>query len=121
VTDTITRNSSPTVPIANLLGVVHGWDAAREVEHILHPILNGDGYNVTYKPVRKRRGSMTLLFPTAADADAAVDLLVTAYSFTLNADEDVADMTFVLAPGRLDPRPQEGIDPWLVVVPFQEV
>ena len=119
--DTIVRNSSPTATIANLLAVVHSYRASRRVEHIVHPRLNDSGYNVTYKPVRLRAGRLSLLFATAAHAKAAVDLLVTGYTFTLTADVSQASMTFVVAPGDLDPQPQEGSDKWVVEVPFQEV
>jgi hypothetical protein len=122
MTDSIVRNSSPTASVANLVSVVHDYSATRRVEHVLHPVLNSSSFTVTYRPVRLRAGRLSLLFATAAHAKAAVDLLVTGYTFTLTADVTQASMTFVVAPGDLNPQPDpEGTDAWVVEVPFQEV
>lgn len=120
--DTIVRNSSPTVNMANLLQVVaDGYRAGYRVEHILHPQMNGAGHNVTYKPVKLRAGRLALLFPTATAAKTAATMLATPYTFTLTADVTAASMTFVVAPGELEPVPVEGVPEWLLMVPYQEV
>jgi len=119
--DTIVRNSTPTVPIANLRFVVQGYDAALPVENIIHPILNAAGHNVTYRPTRNRAGTLGLLFATAAHAWAAIALLRTAYTFTLTADVAELSMTFVLRPGALQPRNEPSFKVWIVDVPFQDV
>jgi len=117
--DSIVRNSSPTVPIANLVFVTSDYDAAVELENILHKQMNGSGFNVTYKPARLRSGTLRLLFGTAAHAWTAVPILTSSYSFTLTADVSQTSMTFVLRPGELRPRPQGRV--WVLEVPFQEV
>lgn len=120
MTDSIVRNSSPTVPIANLLFVDREYESGLRVEHVLHPKLHAAGYNVTYRPTRDRAGRLTLLFPSAADAHAAIALLRTEYTFTLTADVTEASMTFALAPGELRPRPSAA-EQWTVEVPYQEL
>lgn len=120
MTDTIVRNSSPTVPIANLL-FVHGYDASVGITTVLHEQLHGSGFNAVYRPARKRAGTMSLLFATAADAWAAVALLSTSYSFTLTADVPELSMTFALRPGDLRPINDPGFKAWSVEVPFQEL
>lgn len=123
MTDVITRLSSPTVVIADLV-TVERYEPEHALGNILHPKMNGSGFNVTYKPARLRGGTMVLLFADAAAAHAAAALLVTSYRFTLESDEPEADMTFVVGrpggSGSLRPRPGEGLE-WLVDVPFQEV
>lgn len=119
--DTITRNSGPTVPIANLR-LVTGRELDRAVEHVLHPELWGEGHVVVFLPVRLPAGSITLVFPTRADAKAAVDLLSTPYSFTWAADDPADSMTFVVRPGALQPREgREGGRAWTVTVPVQVI
>lgn len=122
MTDSIVRNSSPTVPIANLRFVT-GYDGGHRIENVLNPQLNGEGYNVTYRPARLRSGTLRLLFASAAHAWAAVAVLKTSHTFTLTADVSELGMTFVLRPGELKPNPGSGdvSAPWLVEVPFQEV
>lgn len=120
MSDTIVRNSSPTVPIANLRFVVE-YGAALDVENIVHPILNSAGHNVTFKPTRNRAGTLGLLFATAAHAWAAIALLRTAYTFTLTADVPELSMTFVLRQGALQPRNVPSFKVWIVDVPFQDV
>jgi hypothetical protein len=121
VSDIITRNSVPPVAIANLLRVVHSYSGGRRVENILHEQLHGSGHVVVHRPTRLRSGRLTLLFASATHASAAVTLLATPHTFTLAADVAALSMTFVLAPGELDPQPQPQIAAWLVTVPFQEI
>ena len=121
MTDAIVRNSSGSPAMANLLGVVFPYTAPREIRNILHPVLNSSDVNVTYKPSKLRAGRLNLLFATAAHAATAVTFLDTPYTFTLTADVSQASMTFALAPGDLDPKPEPGTDKWLIEVPFQEV
>jgi hypothetical protein len=120
---TITRNSGPTVPIADIVDVVV-YDAPSAVENIIHSKMNGSGFNVTFRPTRLRAGRLSILFADAAGAHDAVALLGTEYTFTLNSDEDEADMTFVVGSpsgsGSLAPRPGEGPE-WIVEFPFAEV
>jgi len=120
MTDSIVRNSSPTVPIAGLQ-FVHGFDADVEITTLLHEQLHGTGHNAVFRPARKRSGSLPLLFPTAATAWAAIALLSTEYTFTLTADVPELSMTFVLRPGQLRPRIDPGHKAWSVDVPFQEI
>lgn len=120
MSDTITRNSLPAVPIVGI-ELVTGYDVEVEIENILHAQLHGSGYNVTYRPARKRSGTLTLGFATSAAAWAAVDLFKTPYTFTLTADVAETSMTFALRPGQLKPEPEIGAEPWSVNVPFQEL
>lgn len=121
MTSSIVRNTAGSPSMANLISVVFNYSAPRRVENILHPILNSAGYNVTYKPIRLRSGRLRLLFATAAHAATAVTFLSVAGTFTLTASVSQASMTFVLAPGDLDPQPNEGVAAWVLEVPFQEV
>jgi hypothetical protein len=119
--DTITRNSSPTVPIADLIGVVHPYDSGYAVENIAHGKLNSSGFNVTYRPTRLRSGRLTLLFETPTQAHTAIGLLGSAYTFTLSAEVAAATMTFFVTRGELKPEHNDEADVWTVTVPFQEV
>jgi hypothetical protein len=122
--DTITRLAAPPVELAGLV-LVTGYDTAQNAANILHPKLNGAGFNVTYRPAKLRSGLLTCVFESAADAFAALVYLGTAYRFTLVSIESEVDMTFVVgsengsAPTR--PRKGDGDDEWLIEVPFQEV
>lgn len=120
MTDSIVRNSSPSAQIANLL-FVHGYDVGLQIENILHEQLHGSGYNVVYRPARKRSGTISLLFASAAHGWAAIALLSTEYNFTLTADVPQLSMTFALRPGDLRPRHDPGYKAWSVDVPFQEL
>lgn len=120
--DTLTRNSTPPVVVANLVAAVQDdYSSTRRVENILHPRLNGAGFNVTYKPPRLRSGTLPLLFATAAQAHAALAVLAAPNTFTLAADLPAASMTFVVANGELEVRPDEDSDAWVLAVPYQEV
>ena len=119
--DSIVRNSTPTVPIANIRFVLNDYETALKVENILHPVLNGAGHNITWKPTRNRAGTLTVLFATAAHAWAAVALLRTSYTFTLTADVPELSMTFAVRPGDLKPRNEQTFKVWLLDVPFQDV
>lgn len=122
MTDTIVRNSTPSASIANLVKVVHNYSGARRVQNILHEQLHGSGHVVVHRPTRLRAGTLTLLFATSAHAAAAVTVFAaTGHTFTLTADVAALSMTFVLAPGELDPQPQQGVGAWLLTVPFQEI
>ena len=120
MTDTVIRNSIPVVPIANLI-FVSGYESGQQIENILHPQLNGTGYNITYRPARLRAGTLRLLFATPAQAAAAITVLLAPNTFTLTADVAQVSMTFVLRPGVLRPVLTEDVVPWMVEVPFQEV
>ena len=119
MTETITRNSSPTVAITMLASV--DYEAEYQPTTIIHPQLHGASYNITYLPVRDRSGTLTLLFNTSSDAWAAVALLRTAYNFTWASDVTGLSMTFVVAGGSLQPTLNDTRKVWTVDVPYQEV
>lgn len=120
MTDSIIRNSSPAVPIANLL-FVHKYDAGVRAGVIFHDQLHGSGTNIVWRPTRKRSGTLILLFATSAQAWAAIELLSTEYTFTLTADVPELSMTFAIGDGELRPRTQPGFTAWTVDVPFRDV
>lgn len=119
MSDTIVRNSAPTVPIAGIV-LISGYAGPRAIENILHPQLAGSGHNITYRPTRLRAGTLKVLFANHADAWAAVNTLATPYNFTLTADVGQLSMTFALRPGALEPVPDIGTN-WVLSIPFQEL
>lgn len=102
--------------------VVDGWEASREGQNIVHPILGRANPDVTIRPAMLRNGTLRLVFPLEADAAEAVDLHGDASTLTLaSTDRDYLDMTYVVA-GRvrliLDDTTR---DVWVVEVDYQEV
>jgi len=119
--DSIRRNDTSGTPVGNLL-LVTNYDAGVQIDTVLHPQLFGSDHVVVYRPARLRRGTMTLVFATAAHAWSAVTLLRTSYSFSYTSDIPALSMVFVVRPGEIKPV-QTGAEklPWTVEVPFQEV
>lgn len=119
--DTITRNSSPTVDIADLL-LVEGYDVDVPSRNIVRSQMESADVTIIYRAPEARQGTLTLLFPTAAAAHAAIGVLTSAFTFTLTADETAASMTFAVTEGVLRPElDRETRRYWLVPVPFHEV
>lgn len=103
--------------------VVNGFEASRAARTIVHTILGRSDPDITYRPAGLRKGELSLVFGTGAEAAAAEAILVTPQIFTLS-DPDVPEvaMSFVVADGditrALDLETQSV---WIVGVPFQEV
>jgi hypothetical protein len=119
--DTITRNSSPTVDVAGLL-LVEGYDVAVPSRNIVRSQMESADVTIIYRAPEARKGTLILLFGTAAAAHTAAALLVTGFTFTLTADETAATMTFAVPEGDLRPElDRETRRYWLLQVPFHEV
>lgn len=119
--DTITRNSVPAAPVADLL-LVTELEADVEITTVMHGQLHGSGHVITYRPARNRAGTLRLLFPSSAAAWAAVAILSTSHTYTYATTAGGLGMTFAVRPGALRPRAAgDGMPEWLLDVPFQAV
>lgn len=103
--------------------VVNGFASSRQARSIVHTILGRPDPDITFRPAGLRKGELTLVFETGAEAAAAEAVLVVPQVFGLN-DPDVpqVSMSFVVADGEI----QNALDletqrVWIVRVPFQEV
>lgn len=115
---TITHDAGTITP-----KVVNGFEASRPVRSKVHDILGSSNSDVTFRPAGLRRGTLTLVFATGAEAAAAEAVLATPQVFLL-VEPDVVEveMSFVVAGGDLRPRLDPGTrKTWLVDVPFVEV
>lgn len=91
-------------------------------ENILHPILLGQGFNVTFRPNRHRSGEFRLLFENRAAAFTAVATLRKAASFTfVDTDVPQLNMTFVVNGDIEIELDDESRAIWAVNVPYQAV
>lgn len=102
--------------------IVDGYEATRTPRTIIHPILGREDDDVTFRPTSLRRGTLSLVFASEADARSAVAMLAVPQVLTL-ADPDVSiGMTFVVAEEDVQiGLDDETRDVWIVSVPFREV
>lgn len=101
-----------------VLGYSHGRDSG----NILHEIIGYSNTDVaSLEPASLRRGTLTYLFSSKADAFAADTMHAAGLVITL-ADLDVteAGMTYVLD-GRLELEQDDDRVVWLLTVPYAEV
>jgi len=114
-----------TSPILVVPELVDGYEAAREVRNVVHPVLNRSNPDVALRQPGLRAGRFRCLFPAQEDALDAYARLSVPQVFTI-ADPDVeaVDMSFVVGPE--GESLTIGLDDatrsvWWVTVPFVEV
>lgn len=103
--------------------IINGFSASRPVRTLVHTILGRSDPDVTYRPAGLRKGELTLVFATGAEAAAAEAALIVPQVLTLSdpAVPEVA-MSFVVADGEVGTTLDLGTRRvWIVSVPFQEV
>jgi hypothetical protein len=100
---------------------MRGWDARADARSIVHTVLGRTDPDITARPTGLRKGTLTLVFTTGAEAYAARAVLAVTQPLTLSNSEiaEVA-MSFVVAGGELGDVLGAAGD-WTIEVPFQEV
>lgn len=112
----ITHAAGTIIPAA-----LRDWSANAEIRSIIHTILGRPDPDITKRPTGLRRGSLTLVFATGADAYAARAVLAVTQPLTLaNSGVDEVAMTFVVAGGDLG-EVLGAASEWTLDVPFQEI
>lgn len=103
--------------------VQDGYAARIPTRSKVHVILGRRDPDVTFRPSGMRSGNLPLVFASAADAWAAVAVLVVPQQLTLtDPDQPHINMVFVVGEGEIAPRlDDETRSVWLLDVPFQEV
>lgn len=103
--------------------VVNGFETTRLARSIVHVILGRPDPDITIRPTGLRKGELTLIFATGAEAAAAEATLSIPQRFTLSdADVPEVSMSFVVAAGEIGVSLDlETQTVWQVVVPFQEI
>lgn len=116
MTTTITHASGVIAPAA-----LRDWSANADLRSIIHTILGRSDPDITKRPTGLRRGSLTLVFATGADAYAARAVLAVTQPLALaNSGVDEVAMTFVVAGGDLG-EVLGAASEWTLDVPFQEI
>lgn len=103
---------------------LRGWSASAPINSRVHNILGRPDPDITVRPAGLRRGTLTLVFGTGAEAYAARGVLAVTQPLTLvNSGVAQVSMTFVVATesggelGEVLGRAGE----WTITVPFQEI
>lgn len=120
MTSTITTGAGTITPTLLL-----GYQAARQAQTIVHPILGRADPDVTLRPATLRTGTLGMGFSgvgSAAASKAAEDLLATAALFTLS-DTDLPSigMKFAVTGNITRELEDETRSAWLVSVDYTEV
>lgn len=99
---------------------VAGYRAARETRNSVYGTLDG-GIGVAYRPAAPRSGTLTLVYPSQADAFAAATLLGRACPFVYSSSVANVGMRFAVN-GTLQLEQDRAIaHVWYLDVPYQEV
>lgn len=97
------------------------WGSSAEARTIMHPILGRADDDVTFRPASLRRGELTLVFATAADAVAARRAVLVPQVLTLaHSDVPNVGMAFVVADGDVSDVIGQALQ-WTLTIPFREV
>ena len=116
---TITNGSTTYTP-----ALVQGYEAAYQVNTLQHDLIGNPEPEYTFQVGSLRRGSMSLVFDTLADAAAcaAAHRMPGVFVFTDPA-RPTADMSYVTAPGQEVRVAQDptSVTRATLVVPFHEV
>jgi len=114
-TITRTTDSATTTPT-----LILGYETSRESRNTVHDMLDGTIVITLIKP-RPRTGTLQLLYPVEADAQAALELHATNDTYELEeTDRGTIDMTYV-AMGLSIALDEETRDNWIVSVTYQEI
>jgi hypothetical protein len=102
--------------------VVDGYESGRESGNIVHRIIGVASPDVTFRPALLRAGTLRLVFPVEADADAAVAFHAAGTVFAFeDSDRPSLAMSYVTS-GRIScALDDETRDVWVVSVDYQEV
>lgn len=100
--------------------VLNGWQSDDEPQSRIHTVLGREWPDITLRPAAARTGTIRLLFPTAADAEAARVFHRAAAVFTTTSDLPWMPAAYV-PNGAIRQAQQEQSARWVLEVPFQEV
>lgn len=116
MTSIITHGATVITPVE-----IEGYTSRRNSGNLAHPVLGSEETGVTYRPAKRRRGTLTLMFSDEVDSKAAEDEHTETGTFALtNAETSTIEMTYVVLGGiERDFAPSEGL--WRVTVDYLEV
>lgn len=102
---------------------IEGYESERESGNRAHPILGSENVDITHRPAKRRRGTLTLMFSDETASKAAEDAHAASgiEPFVLtNAVTSTIEMSYAVV-GRIG-RSFQGRDGfWRVTVDYQEV
>lgn len=111
--DTTGDQTTPTL--------ILGYESDRESRNIIHDLIGG-GIAVSLIAPRPRSGTITLFYPTEADAFAALELHSRETTFTLvDTDVPAVGMTYVLDGSVTIALDDTTRVPWTLAVAYQEI
>jgi len=104
---------------------VYGYEAARQSQNVIHPILGKPDPDVTLRPASLRRGTLDLLFTDSWFSSQCLRMLSKPASFWF-LDENTGDFDHFRFRFVIDGEVREVLDDstrkvWLIRVPFQQI